>query len=76
MQARAYGSDAWTVDKTALSIDQAIRFSQGLGLDAAVMIEIRKMYTKASRLGFGDSQSAALYEAINPRAAATNTTLP
>jgi 3-hydroxyisobutyrate dehydrogenase len=67
MAKRAYGSSSWTVDMTVLSIDQGIQFAQKLGIDTAAMVEIRDMYVKASRLGFGARDATALYEAVNPR---------
>lgn len=67
MAQRKYGTSRWSVDNMAASIDYAMQFATGLGIDISVMRSIRDVYIKASERGFGRFDVSALYEEINPR---------
>jgi 3-hydroxyisobutyrate dehydrogenase-like beta-hydroxyacid dehydrogenase len=69
MAQRNYGANRWSVDNMIVSIDNAMRFAAGLGIDTSVMRAIRDVYIKASEIGYGKQDVTALYEAINPRPA-------
>ena len=67
MSSRQYGSEIWTIDNMVAALEQAIAFADRLKIDTSVMKPIRDLYAKASKLGFGSRDVAALYEAIIPR---------
>jgi 3-hydroxyisobutyrate dehydrogenase-like beta-hydroxyacid dehydrogenase len=67
MSSRQYGSETWTIDNMVAALDHVIAFADRLKIDTSVMKPIRDLYAKASTLGFGSRDVAALYEAIIPR---------
>ena len=66
MSSRKYGSDRWSIENMAASIEQATDFAASLGLDTTILDEIKRGYVRASELGLGDKDITALYEVINP----------
>lgn len=67
MENRRYGSERWSVDNMVLSIDQAIGFAKGLGIDTTLMQGVRETYARAAAMGYGGRDITAVYEVINPR---------
>lgn len=65
MSSRQYGSDKWTVDNMVAALDQVLPFAHNLKIDTSVIQTVRELYAKASRMGFGNRDITALYEAIN-----------
>lgn len=67
MLKRDYSGDDWSVDMTIRSLDQAIDLARRLDMDAGAMLEVRRLYAKASERGLGPKVANALYEVINQR---------
>jgi 3-hydroxyisobutyrate dehydrogenase len=62
MARRTYTSEMWSVDNFAASTPMIIDFAKGLGLPTRLFEEISDIYFKASALGHGGVDVAAIYE--------------
>jgi 3-hydroxyisobutyrate dehydrogenase-like beta-hydroxyacid dehydrogenase len=62
MARRTYTSEMWSVDNFAASTPMIIDFAKGLGLPTRLFEEISDIYAKASALGHGGEDVAAIYE--------------
>lgn len=67
MASRTYRKDSFSVDNFAYSVSLIRPEAEAWGLPVDLIDDIHRLFTEASKLGYGNSDVSAVFEAIRPR---------